>query len=148
MSDTELSLSDIQALMKSVCDGNWVAYHFADSHEDRLVALENILEFCYNSLADDRQLNKNFREDALTVQIVRQLQLMRVEATHDTRRGGHCDILVVARDHFLWIAEAKIHRDFQWLKEGFEQLSIRYGCDFPFNHANCIPAISVACVGT
>lgn len=127
MSDTELSLADLLAVAKPLCGGSWLQYHFAKTHKDRLAALEGILEHCYNLLIDNRQLKKNLPEDELTVQIVDQLKMLHIQATNDERRGGHCDILVRASDHFLWIAEAKIHHDFLWLQKGFVQLSVRYG---------------------
>ncbi|MFB7146088.1 hypothetical protein ACWGMK_13270 [Agrobacterium deltaense] len=127
MARTDPSLHEIQQLLGTMCGGNFLGYHFASNHEDRLLALETILEHCYDSLVSDRQLSQNFNEDALTTQIVRQLQLIKVEATHDTRTGGHCDIHVTGADRFLWIAEAKIHRDFGWLQKGFAQISTRYG---------------------
>lgn len=120
------TLDQIAALVQDQCDGNVVAFHFAADHAARTAALEAILEFSYDSLVQNRHLNDKHSEDALSVQIIEQLKGFNIQATHDTQTGGHCDIHVVGRDHFLWIGEAKVHKSYSWLVSGFKQLSTRY----------------------
>ena len=102
----------------------WLA---AKTHKQRLVVLRSMLDDCYLRLTDNRQVNQGHSEDALSLEIVGMLSVSQVEASHDNRIGGHCDITVKARDGFLWIGEAKIHSSYDWLLTGFEQLSTRYG---------------------
>ncbi|WP_341235968.1 hypothetical protein [uncultured Sulfitobacter sp.] len=106
-------------------------YQMAPNHEVRTEALEGMLEYAYDSLVRNRHLNKKQSEDELTVQIVEQLAQFQVMASHDTQVGGHCDILVKGPERFQWIAEAKIHSTYGWLRDGFLQLSTRYGTALP-----------------
>ncbi|TLP57487.1 hypothetical protein FEE96_19060 [Parasedimentitalea maritima] len=122
----ETSLSQIDALSGIMCDGAVSAYHLAKDHPTRVDALERIVEFSYNSLVRNRHLNQEQGEDELSVQIVEQLRVLAIQATHDTQTGGHCDVHVEGKDHFLWIGEAKVHGGYQWLEDGFQQLSTRY----------------------
>ena len=64
-------------------------------------------------------------EDRLTIEIVDQLRSLGHEASHDTKIGGHADI-VVRKNDFLWLGEAKIYKDNNNLWEGFQQLLTRY----------------------
>lgn len=120
------SLAQMEALLGGMCDGAVFSFHFAKNHPDRVAALERIVEFSYDSLVRNRHLNQEQSEDELSVTIVEQLRFYKIEATHDTQTGGHCDIHVLGKDHFLWIGEAKIHKDYKWLEDGFQQLSTRY----------------------
>jgi hypothetical protein len=47
------------------------------------------------------------------------------EASHDTQIGGNADI-VVRKNDFLWVGEAKIYSDNNYVWEGFQQLVTRY----------------------
>lgn len=123
----EPTLLQLAALINEQCGGSVVAFHFANDHQSRTAALEGILEYAYDNLIENRHLNHGQSEDELSVQIVAYLKANGVQATHDTQTGGHCDVHVVGKDHFLWIGEAKIHKDYAWLESGFKQLSTRYG---------------------
>lgn len=128
--DSEPTLEELRAFyvsFKGRAGGLAFNYQCAPNHEKRVPALEAILEQAYGSLVRNRHLNHDHSEDALTVGIIDQLKNFDVEATHDAQDGGHCDIHVTAKDQFLWIAEAKIHRDYSWLEKGFLQLSTRFG---------------------
>jgi len=126
LSGGEPSIAQIAALVNDQCDGNVVAFHFAANHEARTQALEGILEYSYDGLVQNRHLNQKHSEDALSVQVIEYLKAFNIQASHDTQTGGHCDIHIVGKDHFLWIGEAKIHKDYGWLESGFIQLSTRY----------------------
>ncbi|WEJ08437.1 hypothetical protein [Sinorhizobium prairiense] len=127
MDPTEPTLQQLLAVFGQQCDGAVMAFHLASSNDRRVAALEKILDFAYDDLVNDRHLNQKHGEDALSVQIIKQLKFVAIDANHDIQVGGHCDILVRARDRFLWIAEAKIHKSFGWLHKGFLQLSTRFG---------------------
>lgn len=139
---TEPTLADLNQLLGSFRDGAVSAYHFASDHEARTEALESILEFTYDQLVENRHLNYEHSEDALSAQIISQLKMVGIEADHDTQVGGHCDILVRSKDHFLWIGEAKIHRDYNWLTDGFKQLSTRYSTG---SYGQCNAEVIIYC---
>ncbi|WP_306043669.1 hypothetical protein [Mameliella sp. MMSF_3455] len=121
-----VTLAQLEGIIGNLCDGAVLQYHLAKDHSARVEALEKILEFSYASLVRNSHLNKEQGEDELSVTIVEQLRSLSIQATHDTQTGGHCDIHVEGKDHFLWIGEAKIHKDYEWLVKGFLQLSTRY----------------------
>uniref|UniRef100_UPI0040473A2C hypothetical protein n=1 Tax=Yoonia sp. TaxID=2212373 RepID=UPI0040473A2C len=122
----EPSLSKLTAILSAQCDGNLLAYHFANDHAARVRALEGVVEYSYTSLIKNSHLNQEQGEDELSVTIVEQLKILGIQASHDTQTRGHCDIHVEGVDHFLWIGEAKIHKSYAWLEDGFKQLSTRY----------------------
>lgn len=124
------TLAELTEILGGMCGGAVQAYHFATDHQSRTIALEEILEYAYVSLVENRHLNKDDGEDSLSIDIIAQLKMVSIDATHDTQIGGHCDILVRSNDHYLWIGEAKIHGGYDWLVKGFKQLSTRYatGC--------------------
>jgi len=123
---SEPSLADLNGLFGHLCDGAVSAFHYAKDHQARTEALEKVLEFAYDNLVENRHLNQNQGEDELSVQVVGNLRMLSIQADHDTQIGGHCDILVRGTDHYLWIGEAKIHKNYGWLVDGFQQLSTRY----------------------
>ena len=117
--------------MGHIAGGHVVKFVFAADSNLRTEALEHILEYAYNGLIDERAHNREHSEDALTVQIVQLLKALGIQATHDQQQGGHCDITVEADQHYFWIGEAKIHSSYNWLLDGFKQLSTRYGVARP-----------------
>jgi len=111
----------------SIC----IAWMTATTHEQRLNLIERAIDWIAQSFTTTRQNRQDRSEDAITQDIVQSLESMGIDATHDTQFGGHADIAVRGRDEFLWIAEAKIHRDYAWLLQGFEQLDKRYTTGLP-----------------
>ncbi len=107
--------------------GQTLGWISAKTHDQRLIVLRTMLDDCYRCLTDNRQVNQAHSEDALSQEIVDMLVRSQVDARHDNRVGGHCDVTVKARDGFMWIGEAKIHGGYDWLFDGFAQLSTRYG---------------------
>jgi hypothetical protein len=71
------------------------------------------------------ELRQNDSEDRLTIDIKNQLNCMGYAASHEEKHGGHTDLLV-KKCNYIWIGEAKIHRDYEYLWKGFLQLSTRY----------------------
>ncbi|UBF26425.1 hypothetical protein K9N68_33840 [Kovacikia minuta CCNUW1] len=47
------------------------------------------------------------------------------DASHGSQHGGHTDLLV-RKDNFVWIGEAKVYRGCAYLWKGFQQLVTRY----------------------
>ncbi|KJS15553.1 MAG: hypothetical protein VR78_08830 [Hoeflea sp. BRH_c9] len=104
-----------------------VAVDYEDQH--RLV--ERAIDWCGLQIVENRHLKQDLGEDALTIEIVHMLKGMGYDAEHDTQIGGHCDVIVRGKRDFLWIGEAKIHKDYDWLLKGYEQLDSRYSTGQP-----------------
>lgn len=127
MNCNDISLSAYLALFGSEAGGRAVRWQIAKEHQERIGILEEALSDCYNRLIETRGLNKKQSEDELSMQIVNMLCTAGIHATHDRHVNGHCDIVVDAKDGFMWLGEAKVHKDYAWLEDGFLQLSTRYG---------------------
>src|SRR5258708_1685558 len=98
----------------------------AATHEERLRIIEEAIDWASQELTKNRHVHKSKTEDELTIDIIGKLKCMGFAASHDTQYGGHCDIVVEAKNDFLWIAEAKIDRSYPWIFKGFQQLDTRY----------------------
>lgn len=98
----------------------------AKNHEQRLQCVEAAMDWIAQEHSKTRQHRHGRDEDALTTDIITDLKAIGFTAHHDTDYGGHCDIVIEARDDFLWIGEAKIHKGYDWLLKGFQQLDTRY----------------------
>src|SRR5262249_17512116 len=104
---------------------------FATTHAERVAQVEAAIDWIAQEHSKTRQHRYERDEDALTTDIITDLKALGFDASHDTDYGGHGDIVIEARDDFLWLGEAKIHRDYDWLMKGFLQLDTRY--------ANAVP---------
>jgi hypothetical protein len=111
---------------------------FAVSHEQRLEAVNSAIDWIVQEHSKTRQHRQGRSEDGLSIDVVTELKAIGFEASHDTQYGGHCDIVIEARDGFLWIGEAKIHKDYDWLLKGFQQLDTRYSTGIPGQDAGGI----------
>ena len=60
-------------------------------------------------------------EDRITLDIINMLEQKAYDVSHDEDQRGHVDI-IVKKNSYIWIAEAKLHRDYQWLIKGIGQL--------------------------
>lgn len=127
MPNCEPTLSDLILRHEGTPFGLGLAWLATNSHKGRITVLEGLLNDCYRHLSDNRHLNGKQSEDELSTQIVGMLEMAGIQASHDTQVGGHVDILVKAKDGFQWIGEAKIHGAYDWIDDGFLQLSSRYG---------------------
>ncbi len=109
--------------------GRLLNWHTAETDEEKLSAIEQLMEQTYRLLEYKRGIlaKMNRWEGGITVQIVQMLQAAGVDATHETHVNGHCNILVTHPQNFKWIAEVKIHRGYKSLVKGFLHLSTRYG---------------------
>lgn len=124
-------LSKLKDQVAGTAMGAGIDFILAQSHEARVRAVQRLVDFACNKLVKHREKKQGENEDGLTVQICDMLDHSGIEATHNASIGGHCDIVVKAKDDFLWLAEAKIHRDYAWLDKGFQQLSTRYSTGNP-----------------
>jgi hypothetical protein len=78
-------------------------------------------------MAENPELRKDRTEDELTIELVGLLRQLDIDAHHEAKVGGHCDITIRGHSDYMWLAEAK--RDNQtldWLLQGFQQLNTRY----------------------
>lgn len=83
------------------------------------------LDTVIRDLEESSSVRQQDEEDRITVDIVAQLRRAGYDASHDTYTKGHVDIRV-AQDSFVWLGEGKIHRDYDWLFKGMNQLLGRY----------------------
>jgi len=77
-------------------------------------------------IQENPELRKDDGEDRLTIEILTNLKRLGYNVTHDTKVGGHTDLLVKHSKGYKWIGEAKIHHGNEYLWGGFMQLTERY----------------------
>jgi HEAT repeat protein len=94
-------------------DGNFISQFYKDI--DKVIY----------QIQKNPELRQKDGEDRLTIEIVGALRSSGYNANHDCKNGGHVD-LAVEKDDFIWLGEAKIYRDNNYLWEGFQQLTTRY----------------------
>lgn len=97
-----------------------------DNYLDFIDQLYDDIDQIIIKIQENRELRQQEGEDLLTVEIKNLLNQLGYEASHDSKYGGHVD-LVVKREQFLWLGEAKKHeRGYDYLYQGFQQLCNRY----------------------
>lgn len=99
--------------------GNHTYSEFAD-------LVERAIAWSAAQLSENPKELADLGENALTFQFVRSLRDMAFEAALDSTVGGHCDLVVRYGDRYLWLGEAKIYTNYQWLAKGYLQLTTRY----------------------
>jgi hypothetical protein len=133
-----MSFAELKAIFTSPTDQIRFQMALASSHEDRLNAVNAAIDWIVQEHTKTRQHRQGRSEDALSIDIVTDLKAIGFAASHDTQYGGHCDIVIEAREGFLWIGEAKIHDSYDWLLKGFQQLDTRYSTGIPGQDAGGI----------
>ena len=94
--------------------------------EDDLIRnLYKDIDKVISQIQENPELRQKDTEDRLTIDIVNSLHNLGYDVSHETKIGGHADI-VVKKNDFLWLGEAKIYKDNNNLWEGFQQLLTRY----------------------
>ncbi len=126
--DTEArySFRELMMIASSKSDEIRFRWLFSTNHDERRQIVEDAVDSISLEFAETPQHRKDRDEDGLTIDVVTSLKHMGFQATHDEDIGGHCDIVVRGKDHFLWLAEAKIHNAYNWLAKGCEQITTRY----------------------
>ena len=99
---------------------------FASSADDMVALVDRAIDHIVQEFARTPKERKDRSEDGLSIDLVTSLKELGFQASHDTTTGGHCDIVVDGIYNFLWLGEAKIHKDYDWLLKGFNQLDSRY----------------------
>lgn len=100
--------------------------------------INQAVDWIAQELSQNPELRRKQSEDQLTVQVVLSLKSMGFLADHDTKVGGHCDIVVKHKYELQWLAEAKIARDNPWLLKGFQQLATRYSTGNAGQNDGCL----------
>jgi hypothetical protein len=124
--DGRYTLKELEMFFHSTPDRIRLAMLLAADHSERLKQVEAAVDWIALEHSKTRQHRHDRDEDGLTTDIITDLKAMGFDASHDKDYGGHSDIVIEARGDFLWLGEAKIHRDYDWLLKGFQQLDTRY----------------------
>ncbi|PSB35865.1 hypothetical protein C7B69_05270 [filamentous cyanobacterium Phorm 46] len=94
--------------------------------EDDLIRnLYKDIDQVISQIQEKPELRQKDTEDRLTIDIVNPLRNLGYDVSHEPKIGGHVDIAVRKND-LLWLGEAKIYKDNNYLWEGFQQLVTRY----------------------
>jgi hypothetical protein len=127
MSIGDLSLKELQELEKHMPElANFPSRLLVKNYAEFIKVLYEDIDRIIFEMQEDPGLYKSDKqEDRLTVEIKRQLSQMGYNASHDTKVGGHVD-LVVRKAEYLWLGEAKVHSSYEYLWQGFQQLTTRY----------------------
>lgn len=121
-----LSLSQLKELQDDIpALGNFPERMLAKTYEAFISVLYKDIDIIVADIEENPELRKEDSEDRLTIEIKGQLKRLGYDASHDTKIGGHAD-LVVKKQSWLWIGEAKIHSSYGYLFQGFQQLTTRY----------------------
>lgn len=131
MIQNDASVADLRAKHEGTIVAAILEYIVAQDNSTRLKAVERAVDFACNQLEQHKHAKqgagrKGLTEDDLTIQLCEMLSMAGFDAAHDEQVGGHCDIVIRGKDHFLWVAEAKRHDSYDWLEKGFLQLATRY----------------------
>jgi hypothetical protein len=100
-------------------------------YDEWVDVLELDLLACVRMLEEDPQVREKDGEDRLTAELITMLRSRSYDASHDEKVGGHSDIVIRHAKGFLWLGEAKIHKDYEYLMQGFNQLCTRYSRGTP-----------------
>lgn len=132
------SYRELMMLASSKSDEIRFRWLFADTNPVRRVIVEDAIDAIATEFSETPHHRSNRDEDGLTIDVVTSLKQMGFYATHDEDIGGHCDIVVRGKDSFLWLAEAKIHRAYDWLTKGYKQITTRYSTGMPGQDAGAL----------
>lgn len=90
-------------------------------------SVETDLECIFRELESGAKVREKDGEDRLTAEVIQGMRLLGYDATHDENYNGHSDIVVKWKQNvFTWLGEAKVHNGYDYLWDGFLQLSTRY----------------------
>jgi hypothetical protein len=97
----------------------------AKTYNDFITVLYKDIDSAISYIQENPEIRVNDTEDRLTIDIIGSLRCFGYNVTHDTKIGGHADI-VVRKAEFIWIGEAKIYKGCEYVWQGFLQLTTRY----------------------
>lgn len=120
------SLQQLQELEEHIPElAGFPSRVLAKTYDDFIKVLYLSIDKIIYQIQENPELRQNDSEDRLTIDVKNQLCCLGYDASHDSKIGGHTD-LSIRKGDFLWIGEAKIHSSYDFLWEGFLQLSTRY----------------------
>jgi len=121
---TIAALRELESEMPSL--GGFPSRCLAETYEDFIEVLyKDIDQIILLKQENPEMYRTDPGEDRLTVEIKNALVCKGYNATHETKHGGHTDLLV-RRKSYIWIGEAKVHKSYPYLFKGFNQLISRY----------------------
>lgn len=88
--------------------------------------LYETIDSCIRTIEEDPKIRLGDGEDRLTSELIAMLRSAGYDASHDTTIGGHSDIVVKSLRGDCWVGEAKIHGGYDYLEQGWNQLTTRY----------------------
>ena len=94
--------------------------------------INRAIDSAFRRMAENPELRKGRSEDELTIELINLLKQNDIDAHHEAKVGGHCDITIRGPNDYAWLAEAKRHtKGHPWLYQGFQQLNTRYSTGLP-----------------
>lgn len=101
----------------------------AETNEEFDAAFDAVLSKAISSLERQSRNFKGLNEFGLSGVLASALSIPGLTVTPEANSNGHVDLLIIA-DHsvpeFIKLAEAKIHRGYEWHAKGLSQLIDRY----------------------
>ena len=90
--------------------------------------VDRAIVFVVGEITSDPSSKQDMDEDELTEFLRLGLKSMGFNASHDTKTGGHCDIVIEEHGDLKWLGEAKKidETNSNWLFQGYLQLTTRY----------------------
>jgi hypothetical protein len=125
------SLKELRLMVRSAPQRISLELLVCSSYARFVELIEQALDHIAITLARNPELKQKHSEDQLTIDLVSGLNFMGFSARHETKVGGHCDVVIEGRDDYLWLGEAKIYTSYSWLFKGFRQLDTRYATAHP-----------------
>ncbi len=149
------TLQDIEKSLKIFCEFNPSAPLALKSVllKGRSVSYEDFLRFIYEVLDHSvyymQKNSRNYREldeVALTNILIKDFHVLGINALPEVDNNGHCDITIEIKEkRWIWLGEAKIHKDYDYLHKGLNQLLKRYSVGDEFqDHGGVIIYIKQA----
>lgn len=126
MLDENLSIAQVKAM--GLVDPNakrFLSNLLCSTYEDFVALVYENLEEAALYMEEDAAIRIKDGEDRLTSDLILFFRARGFTATHDEKINGHSDVVIKKRN-FMWLGEAKIHSDYDYLFQGFNQLCTRY----------------------
>lgn len=99
----------------------------AQTYEQFIDVLYRDIDRVLQKVQERKQIFCDKNEDEITMYICDLLDFVGYQCSHDTKMGGHIDIVIRGKqESFLWLGEAKRDNGPAWIGSGFEQLCSRY----------------------
>lgn len=108
--------------------GRMMLHMNVDIYRSFLDLVDRAILFVVKEITADPSSKQDMTEDELTEFLRVGLKSMGFNATHDTKTGGHCDLVIEEHGDLKWLGEAKKvdETDSSWLLDGYLQLTTRY----------------------